>query len=264
MNSITLRKGGFYYPEYEESNNSIEYVKVSGSIGFHLQSTIEVDADVTVSDLMEELMRHEADVDMIFYGSSKGHHIRPFYDEMVMTANNKRDDLVHAEISWASDYFRSERNGKPDEVSIFTQINGIAKKTKEDAATSYNLSQIPMNDWKHLFLRISNSLLVYDFRIDKEDESGTFGTKVITILEANRDMTLYDFIAGFIEEITWYGYPDQRKEKINDIDNIVHLGDNVSAAKLEDKEYELKSALEREDYELAAILKKDIDKLKKS
>lgn len=262
MGLILLKKNGFHFMEHDEKSNISSYSRMKGPLGRHLQSTMEVDKNVTVEDLMKELIRHEADVDMLFFGFSKGYLIRPFYDEMLLKSENKRKDLSYVELSWSSDYFRSEKRGNPNEVMIFMQMNGMTNKKIEGEASSHNLSRVPLNDWKHLGVKISDTLLVYDYQVNQKDGAGTFGTRVVTLLEAKKEITLYDFIGGFIDCITWYGYPEQRRERLDDIDAIVHGDDNIPEANLEDKEYELKKAIEREDYELAAVLKKEIDRIK--
>lgn len=260
---IVLKKNGFHTKEYDEKSSEPSYVKLKGSIGFHLQSVIEIDKGVTVEDLMNEMIRHEADIDMMFFGLSKGYHIRPFYEEMKMVPTNKRKDLKYVELSWASDYYRSESKDRSNEVMLYIQMFGMAAKKHEDESLSYSLSSAPLNDWKHLEVRLSNMLFIYDFQVGKKDEDGNFGTKVVTMLEAEKEMTLYDFIGGFIDAITWHGYPEQRKERMDYIDSMINESHDVTSFNLEEKEYELKKAVEREEYELALVLKKQIDELKK-
>lgn len=261
MSSIVLKKNGFHVKEYNEKSNLSSYSKVKGHLGHYLQNILEIEKGVTVEDLMKELIRHEVDVDTMFFGFSKGFNMRPFYEEMLMKPDNKRKDLSYVEFSWMADYYRNDSIG--NEVMIFMQMNGMTTSKKENETLSYNLSQIPLNDWKHLEIRVSNLLLVYDFQVNKKDENGTFGTRVITLLEAKKEVTLYDFIGGFIDCITWHGYPENRNERVNDINTIVHQEEDVIIYDIEDKEYELKKAIEREDYELASVLKKQIDSLKK-
>jgi hypothetical protein len=263
MSYIVLKKNGFHVKEYDEKSNISSYSKVKGHIGHHLQSVLEVDEGVTVEDLMKELIRHESDIDVIFFGFSKGFLLRPFYQEMLSKPDHKRKDLSYIELSWMSDYYPSDRKGKKNEVMIFMQMNGMAANKRENEAISYNLSQIPLNDWKHLEVRISDLLLVYDFQVNKKDDNGTMGTRVVTLLEAKKEVTLYDFIGGFIDCITWHGYPEHRKEHIDDINAIIHQGEDVDEADLEDKQYELEKAIAREDYEAAAALKKQIDRITK-
>jgi len=264
MNSITLRKGGFYAREYDEKESKTTFSKVDGPICLHFQSTIEVDRDVTVEDLMRVLMKNESDIDMMFYGFSKGLRIRPFYEEMLLPPNNKRIDIAYVEVGWSSDYFGSDRPGKSNELFLFVQISGIAKKRQKNELRSYNLSQVPLNDWKHIGLSVCDMMRVHDFRVNQKGETGKTETQVITLIEAKRDMTLYDFIGGFIESIAWYGYPSQRKERMDDIEEIISEPDeDIGEYSLEDKEYELKKALGEEDYERASVLKKEIDEMRK-
>lgn len=265
MNRIVLKKNGFHFREYDEKSNVSSLSLMGGHIGMHLQHEVEVEKNVTVEDLMKAMMKHETDIDTMFFGASRGLKIRPFYEEVLRRPKNKRIDLAYAELSWSSDYSAAEGRRKTNEVSIYIQMNGMADKKKGAGLRSYSLIQTPLNDWKHLPLKISKTLLVYDFRLNQMNASGEPETRMVTLLEAEREMTLYDLIGGFMDNITWYGEPKIRDERVKEMEVAINEPDeDIFESSMEDKEYELEKAIEREDYELAAVLKKQIDALKKS
>lgn len=264
MNSIVLRSGGLYAKEYDESTNHISHVKITGPISLYLQSAIEIEKGVVVQSLMEVLMQHEADIDVMFFGFSKGHKIRPFYEEMKKTPEIKRLDLSVVEIGWTADYFAADRVGQHNELHLSVQMSGIAKK-KVDGETAYiSVSQTAMNDWKHVPVVLCDTLRVSDFRVVDKGPTGRTETHFVTLLEAKKEMTLYDLIGGFIDSITWYGYPEQRQERMEDIERMVlGSGGCTDREMLEDKQDELAKALLEENYERAAVLQKEIENIKK-
>lgn len=264
MNSIVLRSGGLHAKEYDESTNHTSLVKVTGPISLYLQSPIEIEKGVMVQDFMDVLMQHEADIDAMFFGFSKGHKLRPFYEEMKRDPDNKRLNVSKVEIGWTADYFAAERRGQHNELYLSVQMSGIAKK-KVDGETVYtSLSQAAMNDWKHVPLVICDTLRVSDFRIVDKGPTGRAETHFVTLLEAKKEMTLYDLVGGFIDSITWYGYPEQRKERMEDIERMVLGTDEyMDPDVLEEKQEELAKAILEENYERAAVLKKEIEEIKK-
>lgn len=265
MNQVILKKSGFHCKEYNEKSNLSSVSSMKGHIGMHLQSVVEVERNVTVEDFMRALIKHEADIDVMFNGASRGHKLRPYYEEMLKKPDNKRNDLAYVELSWSSEYSASEGRKKMNEVAIYLQMNGMTDKKRGIEMRSYSLIQTPINDWKHLPFRLSRMLLVYDFQLNHKNASGASEARVVTMLEAEREMTLYDLIGGFMDGITWHGYPQQRNERAAQIENAINEPDeDVFEVSLEDKEYELEKAIEREDYERAAVLKKEIDKINKS
>lgn len=265
MNRIVLKKNGFHFRDYDEKSNVSTLSYMNDHIGKHLQNEVEIEKGVTVEDFMKAMIKHEADIDVMFHGASRGLKIRPFYEEVLKRPKNKRIDLAYAELSWSTDYTAAEGRRKTNEVSIYIQMNGMADKKKGAGLRSYSLIQTPLNDWKHLPLKISKTLLVYDFRLNHKNANGDTETRMVTLLEAEREMTLYDLIGGFMDNITWYGEPNVRDERVKELEGaIAEPHEDVFVSTVEDKEYELDKAIEREDYELAAVLKKQIDALKKS
>lgn len=263
MNSIILRKDGFYSKEYDEQTGISSLVRTRGPICIYFQDVVEVEKGVTVENFMRALIEHESDIDAMFFGFSKGHKIRPFYEEMQTKPINKRVDISFVEIGWVADYYGGSKIGQPNELLLSIHVSGVYKKKNNNETSYYTLTQAALNDWKHLPISLCDIMSVTDFRINEKNSSGVTETRVINLLEAKKEITLYDFIGGFIDSITWYGYPEHRLERANDIEMAVAGAINVEEMTMEDKEYELKNAIAREDYERAAVLKKEMDNMRK-
>ena len=255
--AIILKKTGLYVREYDEATDSMRLVKATGPIFLYFQNIIEVEKGVKFENLMDVLMTHEPDIDVMFFGFSRGHQLRPFYQEMKGKPEAKRADLATVEIGWNADYYRSEKRGHPNELFLSVHVVGIAKKKVEGETERRSLTQFGMNDWKHLPIVLSDMLMVNDLQMDKKER------KVINLLEARKEMTLYDLIGGVMDIITWYGYPEFRKERMGELESMAFPVEQMPEVTLEEKENELAEAIRLEHYERAAELKKEIENIRK-
>lgn len=257
MEYVKFKKNGLYSKEYDESNDVATWSKASGPIYLYFQSVVEIDTQLTLGDLMRILIQYEADIDAMFLGCTRGNRLRPYYEEMMLPPASKRDDLSHVEISWVADYYKADSFNHENELYLGLQVSGVSKKSEE--ATYHALSRAKLNDWKHLRVELHDTMVVNEFIMN---DSARTTMHVVTLLEARKEVTLYDFVAGILTELTMYGYPEQREEKIMDINKLMH-DSGVSKEVLHQKEDELSNAISLEDYELAAVLKREIDNIKK-
>ncbi len=263
MMTIILKKTGFFCHSHDEHTGEVSNVKIKSPLFMFFQNNIKVDKKVTVKHLMDILIKDEIDIDINFFSSMKGYNLRPFYEEMQTEPKNKRDDISFLEIGWGSDYYRGERKGEKDEIMIYTNMSGVSKK--KDELVFHALCHSPLNDWKHLPIVLNESLMVNDYTFKKMPGSDKMETTVMTIMDAKKEMTLYEFVSAFLEGITWHGSPEERNEYAEQIDDAVEHVPDVSESRAShsrhDKEVELQRAINDEDYEKAAILKKELDKM---
>jgi len=87
----------------------------------------------------------------------------------------------------------------------------------------YSLSLSSINEYKHLELKINTSVEFY--RKASPDP----------ILNANRNMTLYDVIRAILYEITFYGSPKNRtlvKDELEKISNSLEPTQSITFAEL--------------------------------
>jgi len=262
VGKVILKPDGFYVNEYDESLSEASFSPAEGPIFLYLQDLVTIDKGVTVENLMNTLMSHEDEIDILCFGFSKGHKMRPFYEEMCQVPKIRRGDLTSVEIGWTADYYRSDRRGQPNELCLSMVVSGVSKKWRRET-TYHNLSEMPLNEWKHLPVILCDIMRITDVVFEK-GPSGRNETSFVNIMEAKKDITLYDMIGGFIETVTWFGDPSKREEHLQDLERIVS-GDDMeyAAVSLEDKEYELRKAISLEDYERAVVIKQEIEYLKK-
>jgi len=262
MNCVKFKKDGLYSKTYDENGVETKWTKVKGPIYLHFQSVVEFDKKLTLGDLMHVLIMHEVDIDAMFMGVTRGRRMRPYYEEMLQVPTGKRSDLSHVEFAWVADYYKSDSQNDDNALYINLQVTGISKKSEE--ATYHSLSRATLNDWKHLRVELNDNMIVNEFIESYQTETGKTEMHVVTILEARKEITLYDLIAGLLAELTIYGYPDQRRDHIVEINNAIdEVQGTVSTETLKEKEKELQEAIDSENYERAAMLKSEIDNIKK-
>jgi hypothetical protein len=262
MNYVRFKKDGLYSKEYDENGKATKWAKANAPIYVYFQSIVEIDKRVTLGDIIHTLIVNEADIDAMFMGCTRGRRLRPYYDEMLRPPSNKRTDLSHLEIIWVADYYRADNFNHENELYLGLQVNGVSRDSQE--ANYHALSRAPLNDWKHLKVELNDTLMVNEFISGQQSETGTTSMHVVTLLEARKEITLYDLICGLLSELTMYGYPEQRMERMGDIQSLVeHMEDEDLLSTLQQKEADLKDAIGTENYEQAAQLKMEIDNLKK-
>lgn len=263
MNQVKFKKDGLYCKEYDENGNTSKWARAGGPIYIYFQSIVELDKKLTLGDLMNTLIRYEADIDAMFMGCTRGKRLRPYYEEMLQASTNKRTDLSHVEVGWVADYYKADNFNHESELYLGLQVSGISKKSEE--ATYHSLSRASLNDWKHLKMELHDELIINEFIAGHATETGRTDMHMVTLMEAKKQVTLYDLLSGFLTELTMYGYPEQRMERIMDINNVIEetVDDNSWESTLRHKESELQAALETENYERAAMLKVEIDNIKK-
>lgn len=262
MNHVKFKKDGLYLKEYDENGKETKWEKAKAPIYVYFQNIVEIDNKVTLGDILHTLIAYEADIDSMFMGCTHGKRLRPYYEEMIQAPAKKRTDLSHLEITWAADFYRADNLNHDNELYMSLHVNGVSKDG--EGANYFALSRAHLNDWKHLKVELNDLLMVNDFIISQSSETGKSEIHVVTLLEARKEITLYDFISGVMAELTMFGYPEQRDEKFDDINGIIQNAEDESWENdLQQKERELSEAIEAEHYERAAKLKMEIDNLKK-
>ncbi len=260
MRRIKFKKDGLYLGEYDEDRDSMTWSRSQSPIYAHFQDVVEIDKRTTLGDIITTLMKHEMDINSMFVGCMNGRQLKPYYEEMIQPTSQKRTDISHIEIGWIADYYKGDKQHE-DELYLGIQASGIAKES--DEMTYYSLSKATLNEWRHLRVILVDSMMINDFIIGENTASGVTDMHMVTLFQARKEITLYDFICGLLTELTTLGYPEQRIERIQDINNILDNDIEVNTLMLENKERELREAVDSENYEKAGILQKEVNRMRK-
>lgn len=148
-------------------------------------------------------------------------------------------------------------------------VSKIKPEHPDDGPINFSLSFCPLNEWKHLPIKLNNLLEIYEIKIPKIFERDEKEVQTKKLLSAKKEITLYDFLKIFLHEITWYGDPKMRNKKAKEIEDIgkkLDSGneflDRFDQTLLEWKEKELDDCLKSENYEMAIIIKQEIEFLR--
>jgi hypothetical protein len=267
-NSTLLRKNGFFRKEYDEAKEDMVLVPISSPLSFYLQDFIEVEEGVLVSDLMNILFSRKDEVNNLFSSYMRRKTIEPYYVEMKKKSTGSCSFMSHVAVCWFTDIFpTSDPEEDMDDISIIAKLISIPKdQDSKEFAESLPLSLIPLNDWKKLEIYVNNEMSVDKILLNKDGSL----SKMDNVFRGFCEFKLVDFIGAFLQEITMYGYPEDRdsvakngfvEDMFNTTDYSIVDRDNASD-EIEFRKNKLRLALETEDYESAARIKKEIDDIK--
>ena len=266
---VILEKDGFYALDDDGEKHQIT------NLNAWMRNPIKIGEDgsgyVTVGDLMSLLMKHENDIDYLFESYTRGHKLKPFYDEMVKSDDNGDfDNIDFLELRWGTDYFEWEDDHciTEKDFSMHISASGVNDKVPEnkhgfEESRYYSFSLSPVHHYKNIPLRINLTHKTY-----RRDEKENGESEYIVLFEAETDMTLRDFIGGLLEEMSFHGHPEHREEVVTGLNEVdrddLDTDDMISTDEfqLEILESDLKRLEENEKYEKAAKVKIEIDQLR--
>ena len=164
--------------------------------------------DVTFERIFDLILRNHSFFDIVFYRALGGYSVKDFELDFLKdrSADDEYNEIQHLELKWAVDLH--EHDGQTD-LSFLIDFSGVG----DEDDLGYSLALTPINEYKHLVLRINSDVEFYDK-----------STGVEPILKAKRNMTLYDVIRALLYEITFYGSPNNRSIVLQELDNISDHG----------------------------------------
>lgn len=218
------------YNSETKREEEINIIEQDESLLNYFKDKIEIDKNVTVLDLMKFLQRENHVIDTVFFSWNGGIPIKVFLD-------------------WVKEHPGEEN--KSFKKVIFTQfvakvedkVELVKSVTVEDYKNeSYGLDLSPISEWYHLPIEIDPDVEI--------------------------EFSLFDFLAVFLDELTYYGRPEnqisQTKEILETLKEFNEASSEPITFTLEQLQDKLNQALQREDYEAASILRDEIKKNKTS
>lgn len=219
MFEIFITKEGFFVKEKGK------WVPVSAPLSYYLHYFPKFDKGLTVFDFMKILMGYEQEVNSLFMAYSRGFELKPFWDEMNLppekTQERSLDTLV---FQWSVDVYNEKEFGKPL-LSISDSIH-ISGKIKKEKGVNYGLSFTKMNELKKVRLKTDSSYKAEYYKPSEmwKDKKGKF----IPIFNGIKTMTLRDIVGAWLNEISFFGYPESRNEQG---EKILHQSENIKNEK---------------------------------
>jgi len=206
---IYLKKSGLY------TRFKKEYKKIDRSISYYLHHTPKIEKDFTVGDLMEILKEYEHDVNLVFMAYTRRFEINPFYEEMNLSLENVKENLInHLEFSWRTDVDNLKEFGKP-KYEMSDSVDIIGKKS--DDKERYGISLSPLNELKDATFKLNKKIKFSKISFGEIwEEDRKMQEKVF--FEGVKEFTFQDIIGAFLNEITYHGYPEDKKDRITELD----------------------------------------------
>ncbi len=250
IDKIYLKKDGFFV-----KNDSGKIVKINKPISYYLQYGIKLEKGFNVEDLMNLLIQYEERIDLLFLSYTRGFHLRPFYEEMKIEYPIKERKSACIETYWCVDIWNSK------ELTVWPSAHEIWNKTQ------YSLMCTPIYEIKHLPLKINNSFKLEEFIVYKPSENKK--PQLNKIFSGTKDFNLQDFIGGFLYEITWSGYPDQKNkatkeldERVEDVDSKTFISSDQMFLEIYENELEELLSKKKPSQKRIEYLKTEIEHLK--
>jgi hypothetical protein len=231
---VYIKKDGIYYRQFNKETKEESFSNIESHMAYYLQDIVSIDEDVTVEDLMNVLMQYEEQVDVLFMGHTRGFKLKPFFDNMNEEAPEGVGitDLDFIEFHWETDYtvYDKEVDGEDAGSNFhcgvgFSGIDDSVKENTTEKSRYYSMSLSPLNRWKELPMKINNEFIIEQF--EKNSETGVYERKVI--MDSERDMTLYELIGGFLHEISWHGYPEDKEEVVSSLNESIEAVESGEA-----------------------------------
>ncbi|SCY79709.1 hypothetical protein [Flavobacterium caeni] len=204
---IYIKKNGFYV-------KSGKLVKIDRPLSFYMLHVPKFEKTLTFFDLMKILKKHEHDVDQTFLAYTRGFKFNAFYNESISEAHLNEDFTINRlEFSWAVDVDNFKEFGPPlFEITEYVNLTGKKKNDKENYGLAFaNLSNLKTATFK------LNTKIEYSRYSHGEiwEEKKLKKTK---FLNGIKEFKFGEVIGSLLYEISFFGYPNDRDEKFDELD----------------------------------------------
>lgn len=274
MNFLKINKNNITSNELNQETGEFVEIDIKDlpfPFSRYFRQVVELAEDLTVEDLMNHINKNSELIDLCFYSYLDGISVKEYFD-LMLTEPERKSFVDTIEMYWSTEI-------KEDEYCLFGCLHGIVKNTKElegseeSSINSFKMDLTPINEWKHCKIYLDDEI--------KASASGDDGENYIIKLR-NR-WTLFNLLEYFLFEITYFGSVEDQKKEIEEFDTIQKKYDTFRtdphfALKLNKNELDvfikeiqesleynnesLKEAVDNDDFESAANLKKENDELK--
>ena len=202
---IRIEKDKILYIDIESSGEPQEIYPAE--IPAHLGDIVELGEFVTFSRIFDLIVEHKDLFNTIFAKDLGHQNIEQYLEEYSRPVSHTSDsfDLEVHVICQAHDY----QDYRDLEYYVSFQGMGIMEDdTKAVAPYPISLSFTSLNELKNRYIRVNNSVQIFTYTEDGNIERSP---------EYDVEIKLFDFFAAILEEISFYGDPENRDEISEDI-----------------------------------------------
>ncbi len=204
---IKLSKTGITYVTDHYRPDCEKYVEVEvDRLHPYLHERVELSDDFTLEDFFKILERETADLEKTFT-SALGHYpLQLYIDEIKKPRPEKYDG---DEIAYLELWRYGELESWGDNLELVIDFHGIGKE--HDMGASYAIEFTPLNELKHLPLRLRKEFKITGVIMRKSPTRGSF---LRTYAVGTTTFTVYEMISEILCELSFAGSPEQRDETI--------------------------------------------------
>lgn len=251
MRFVEIKKDGKILRHEIVKNKEVK--KEIDGLSSCLAMEVEIEEGTTFKTIMGILLKEKEFFNKLFCEELKGAVLEDFEKQLSKRQNSKNNDgedgekLEFLEVAKMFELLTFE---KGNTIDLFTIFVGIGK-TPEEEFVYMPVSLSPINDIKNYEIVINKNVQIFQEKPDADEDDQ------VPVLVAICSISVYEMLQAILYEISYFTTPEDKLKQKKDL---------VKKIKMEDTLFELEqgleSAVKKEEYEKAARLKKELDRLK--
>jgi len=221
---ITITNNNIYHNDFSistlSSMENVQIVDIEDIVNF-LSDPVELGESVTFKKLFSIASFNIEKFNEIFYSALGGFNLEPFLQEI---ENNPTETIEseYLEVYWFCEKYENELN-------IFPSLHGVSSKEV------YGIDFVSLNNLKNFNIRINPVVEIFDY--SKIKNENLENVKDIEKLElGEKQFTLFELFFAIFHEISFYGGPQDKKEKLKELEvSIDDVENNIDKIREDSK-----------------------------
>lgn len=204
--------------EYHEQ----QVYKEVDSLTHFLQLPIVLEEGTLFDDIWFYIEKDANLLEIIFSKALGGHQLHPFIDEFKKPAQSRENEDINDSMHYLYISWEAEVTKFQDEKTFYLNCNFDGYGYYRDQVNNkihemgYGIELTPINDLKSYELKLDNYVKIYYHDLDNNNNSSLFRS----VVEGYRPFTVYDILYAILDEVTFFGNPEQKQKQIEEIQNI--------------------------------------------
>ena len=180
------------------------------SLSFCLGSYVEIGENFLFKDLWKFLLRDEKIMNLVFYQQMGGFPLKTYKKPVKKKAEKPEDSdpIFCLEVNWNAEIWQYTKGN----TEMYLTPHFCGWNEKRDV--SYSMGFTHVQEMMDLPLKISEKVSIYVHKCKD-------GYKSEIIDGGNTGMTLFDFLGAILDEITFYGNPDDKDKMLGELNETM-------------------------------------------
>lgn len=222
----------------------------------YLSYECTIEEGVTIETIINVILKEKTFFNTLFKQDLNGFKIEKLKELMDKKIDNKEivnyygETLKYLELSKMFELLNYKDN--TNSIDLFPLLVGVGEPKEEDKdeieEVFMPIGLTPIAKLKNIPLTLQKNVELF-----RSDENGDLNL----LLTAVAPLTVYEVIVAVLFEITYFGSDEEKEKQLAE-----QLSQHSNTNKVEDLEAYLQELVDSEQYEKAAKIKKDLDKLK--